>query len=61
METDNDMSAHYESVVEALVGHFTRIDKAADTLPPFTAMPLVWLFLATLSIRPESLRVIRVG
>src|ERR1700730_9947229 len=43
-----DIPAQYESVVEALINHFTRIDKAADTLPPFTAMPWLRFFWASL-------------
>src|SRR4051794_15903502 len=43
-----DTSAQYESVVNALISHFTRIDKATDTLPLFTAMPWLWLFWASL-------------
>jgi hypothetical protein len=48
VEPDSNACARYESAVEALISHFTEIDKAADTLPPFTAMPYVWLIWAVL-------------
>jgi hypothetical protein len=48
VEPDSDTRSRYESAVDALISHFTEIDKAADTLPLLTAMPYVWFFWSSL-------------
>jgi hypothetical protein len=50
VEPDSKTRAQYESGVDALIGHFTEIDKAADTLPLFTAMPYVWLLWSIIKL-----------
>jgi hypothetical protein len=47
---NHDTPPTYGSVVDELINHFTAIDKAAGTLPLFTAMPLLRFLWASVKL-----------